>query len=236
MGLLYGKGDFTRTLEITTRCGQDADCNPSSSGGILGTVLGFDKIPAYWKMGLNEAEKIDFKYTTMSLEDVYEIGFKHALQNIEKNGGKIQGDNIIIPIQQPTPVKFEKSFPGLYPVAKIPVQWSDDGDEIKFEFEGTGFVLRGETARWGSESGYAFKTELYVDDKLVESPVLPASYTTRRYELCWKYDLPKAKHRVRLKILNPSKQEQLRVGEAIVYSDELIEGSKVNEEAAKKVF
>jgi hypothetical protein len=27
IGLLYGKGDFTKTIEITTRCGQDADCN-----------------------------------------------------------------------------------------------------------------------------------------------------------------------------------------------------------------
>ena len=68
IGLLYGGGDFTKTLEITTRCGQDADCNPSTAGGILGTVLGYDKIPAYWKMGLKEAEDIDFKYTTMSLE------------------------------------------------------------------------------------------------------------------------------------------------------------------------
>ena len=35
VGLLYGGGDFTRTLQITTRCGQDADCNPSTVGGIL---------------------------------------------------------------------------------------------------------------------------------------------------------------------------------------------------------
>ena len=94
IGLLYGQKDFTKTLEITTRCGQDADCNPSTAGGILGTILGYDKIPAYWKMGLKEAEGIDFKYTTMILNDVYEIGFKHALQNIERNGGKINGDNI----------------------------------------------------------------------------------------------------------------------------------------------
>ena len=26
LGLLYGEGDFERTLEITTRCGQDSDC------------------------------------------------------------------------------------------------------------------------------------------------------------------------------------------------------------------
>ncbi len=228
LGLLYGQKDFTRTLEITTRCGQDADCNPSTAGGILGTILGYDKIPAYWKMGLKEAEGIDFKYTTMSLAAVYEIGFKHALQNIERNGGKINGDNITIKLQQPSTVKFEKSFDGVYPVAKIPITWSASKDEISFDFEGTGFVIKGETARWGSGSSYVFNTELYVDDKLVESPKLPASYTTRRYELCWKYDLPKGKHTVRLKILNPSKDEEFNSSEAIIYSDRLIDGMKAN--------
>ena len=236
LGLLYGEKDFTKTLEITTRCGQDADCNPSTAGGILGTILGYDKIPAYWKMGLKEAESIEFKYTTMSLAGVYEIGLKHALQNIKRNGGKISADNIGIKVQQPATVKFEKSFEGIFPIAKIPVTWSANKDEISFDFEGTGFVIQGETARWGSESGYVFNTELYVDDKLIESPNLPASYTTRRYELCWKYDLPKEKHTVRLKILNPSKDEEFNSSEAIIYSDKLSEGIKVNEEAAKKSF
>jgi len=236
LGLLYGKKDFTKTLEITTRCGQDADCNPSTTGGILGTILGYDKIPAYWKMGLKEAEGINFKYTTMSLAAVYEIGFKHALQNVERNEGKIRGDNIVIKVQRPVTVKFEKSFDAVYPIAKVPVTWSANKDEISFEFEGTGFVIAGETARWGSESSYVFNTELYVDDKLVESPKLPASYTTRRYELCWKYDLPKGKHAVRLKILNPSHDNEFNSSEALIYSDKLISGMKVNEEAAKKSF
>ncbi len=46
-GLLYGDKDYTKTLEITARCGQDADCNPSTVGGILGALLGYDKIPTY---------------------------------------------------------------------------------------------------------------------------------------------------------------------------------------------
>jgi len=236
LGLLYGQKDFTKTLELTTRCGQDADCNPSTAGGILGTILGYDKIPAYWKMGLKDAEGIDFKYTTMSLAAVYEIGFKHALQNIERNGGKINGQNLTIMVQQPVAVKFEKSFQGVYPIAKIPVVWSDKKDEISFDFEGTGFVIKGETARWGSESSYVFNTELYVDNNLVESPKLPASYTTRRYELCWKYDLPKGKHTVKLKILNPSKDEKFNSSEALIYSDKLIDGIKANEAAARKSF
>lgn len=234
IGLLYGQKDFTKTLEITTRCGQDADCNPSTAGGVLGTILGYDKIPAYWKMGLKEAEDIDFKYTTMSLADVYDIGYRHALKNIERNGGEVDNELVSILIQNPVPVKFEKSFEGVFPIAKIPVNWSADKQEASFEFEGTAFVLQGESAKWGSTTSFVFNTELYVDGKLIESPALPASYTTRRYELCWKYDLPKGKHRVQLKILNSSGGEKITVGDAIIYSDHANDGIKTNEEAAKK--
>ena len=228
IGLLYGQKDFTKTLEITTRCGQDADCNPSTAGGVLGTVLGYDKIPAYWKLGLKEAEDIDFKYTTMSLNKVYETGLKHALENIKRNGGAISGENITIKIQQPKAVAFEQSFTGVYPVAKIPVKWNDAKDEISFDFEGTGFVIKGETADWGSDKDFVFNTELYVDGNKIESPQLPASYTTRRYELCWKYDLPKAKHSVRLKILNPSTEYHFHSSDAIVYSDKPVKGIDAN--------
>jgi len=235
IGLLYGQGDFTKTLEITTRCGQDADCNPSTAAGVLGTVVGYDKIPGYWKMGLKEAESIDFKYTTMSLDDVYEIGFRHALNNIQKNGGTVNAETLLIKSQEPVAVKFERSFPGLYPFDKIPAKWSTGKDEISFDFEGTGFVLRGESAKWGSSSEYIFNTELYIDGKLVESPQLPTSYTTRRFEICWKYDLPKAKHSIRLKILNPSAEKELKIYEAIVYSDKPVNGIMANEQASQKV-
>jgi hypothetical protein len=234
LGLLYGGGDFGKTLQITTRCGQDADCNPSTAGGILGTVLGYDKIPTYWKMGLTAIEDMDFKYTTMSLHDVYEIGYKHALENISRHGGSIQGSQIRILSEAPVVVRYEKSFPGLFPVAKIPVKWSAEKDAVNFDFEGIGFVLRGDAAPWGSESDFVFHTELYVDGTLVESPELPANYTTRRYELCWKYQLPKGKHQVTLKILNPGKDHELKVDDAIIYGDVPIRGMDLNGAGAGK--
>jgi ADP-ribosylglycohydrolase len=232
-GLLYGGKDFTKSLEIATRCGQDADCNPSTVGGILGALLGYDKIPAYWKQGLKESEDIDFKYTTMSLNDVYNISFKHALENIQRNGGTVDGDMVSIKTQLPVTVKFEKSFEGMYPVAKIPVQWNDKKDAISFSYEGTGFVVRGETAEWGSNTDFVFHTELYVDGKLIEKPELPASYTTRRYEICWNYDLPKGRHEVQLRILNTSDKYDINNVEAIYYTDKPIDGLKVNETADK---
>jgi hypothetical protein len=226
-GLLYGKGDFTRTMEITTRCGQDADCNPSTAGGILGTVMGYDHIPAYWKQGLKEAEDIKFKYTAISLNDVYDLGYKHALKNIEKNGGVIKGDNIMIPSQKPLAVKFEKSFPGLYPKEKKNVNWSDAKDEISFDYEGTGFVIRGETARWEDKSGDIIHAELYIDDKKTETFLLPVSFTTRRHELCWKYNLQQGKHSIRVKFLNPSPDHPVFNTEAIIYSDKRINKTSV---------
>jgi hypothetical protein len=228
IGLLYGEKDFTKTLEITTRCGQDADCNPSTAGGVLGTILGYDHIPTYWKMGLSEAEGIDFKYTTISLNKVYSIGMKHALENIKRNGGVVEGDNIQIKKQEPVRVKFEKSFEDVFPVAKIPVKWSDDKKEISFKFNGTGFVLKGEAVAKSGNQEFNFQTELYVDDKLVETPLLPVSFNKRRHELCWKYDLPKGNHSVRLKILNTNQQAEIQSGEALIYSDKPVNGLSAN--------
>ncbi len=219
LGLLYGNGDYTKTLEITTRAGQDADCNPSSAGGILGTVLGYDKIPAYWKMGLKEAEDIDFKYTTISLNKVYAIGFKHALANITRNGGKVTDDKVTIKVQSPATVALEQGFAGIYPILKKRVH-NDDIKTLDFDFEGTGFALKGEAFKKNSGAAdYVFEMEVYIDGKKTETVKLPTSYTTRRYDLCWKYSLPKQKHTVTLKVLNPDDQYAVRSSECIVFSD-----------------
>jgi hypothetical protein len=220
MALLYGNGDFSKTLDIAARAGQDADCNPSSAGGILGTILGYNKLPAYWRNGLNGAEDIDFKYTTISLNKVYAIGYKHALENIKQNGGHVADGKVYIATQQPKPVRYEKSFPGLYPVKKEVVELKN-GNQISFDFNGTGFILRGDTRNRNvnSTEEYEFKTEVYLDGKKMESQTLPTDFTTRRLELTWKYPLPKGKHSVLVKILNPNDRYIIRNLEYIVFSD-----------------
>src|SRR5690606_7114208 len=95
--------------------------NPSSAGGILGTMMGYSNIPQYWKMGLDEVEDINFQYTDMSLNKVYDISYKHALEMIKRNGGKVGENDVTISVQKPKTVRFEKSFDGLYPVEKVAV-------------------------------------------------------------------------------------------------------------------
>ena len=233
IGLLYGNGDFTKTMEITTRCGQDADCNPSSAAGILGTVMGYNKIPAYWKQGLSAIEDINFKYTTMSLNAAYKVGYKHALENIMANGGQTKNEEVVIRTQKPVPVRFEKSFDGIYPVSSENVKWNDAKDEASFEFDGTGFVIKGDASQWASQSDYVFQTELYIDGKMDSRIPLPVSFTKRRYELAWKYDLKPGKHKVMLKILNPSSTNRFRVDNVLIYSTSPNNGLKSNESAEK---
>jgi hypothetical protein len=221
LGLLYGEEDFSKTLEISTRAGQDADCNPSSAAGILGALLGYENIPAYWKMGLKEAEDINFKYTDISLSRVYDIGFKHALANIERNNGKIDGDNVTIALQQPTAVKFEQGFPGIHPVDAFDVEakW-DNANEYSFDFEGTGFIVSGEAGKNKDiKVDHVFKADMYIDGKKIETAKFPTNFTTRRYDLFWKYELPNARHRVTIRLLNPHKDFYFNYHEVIVLSD-----------------
>ena len=182
-------------------------------------MLGYKKIPAYWKMGLKDAENIDFKYTTMSLNKVYETSYRHALLNIERNGGKIIGDNVAIIVQAPKAVRFEQGFPRLYPTEK---KWLGKSDirELNFDFTGTGFAIRGtaEKKREGVND-YVFEAELYIDGEKMEAAKLPTNFTTRRHELFWKYGLPNKKHTVTLKVINPNDDYELNASDYISYSD-----------------
>lgn len=217
LGLLYGESDFTKTMEISTRAGQDSDCNPATAGGILGTILGYDKIPEQWTAGLSDAESLKFKYTNLSLLDVYEMGFDHALQNIQRNGGSVEGDKITIAVQQPMAVKLEQSFEGHYPKDKIGVH-QDLSSAYKLTFDGNGFVIRGRVNAEQRESDYVAKAELYIDGELVETIDLPAGFTTRRHELCWKYKLPERKHTIELRLRNPDPKNPVRIQDIIIYS------------------
>ena len=73
LGLLYGKGDFARTLEIATRSGQDSDCNPSSAAGVLGVMLGYSGIPDVWKSGYSRGRRHEVRLHGLLLPGDREI-------------------------------------------------------------------------------------------------------------------------------------------------------------------
>ena len=217
LGLLYGGGDFGKTLSIATRCGDDSDCNPASAGGILGTMLGYSGIPAYWKQGLDEVEGRDFKYTTMSLRDAYDLSLKHAIKIIERSGGDVTEQEVSIPIQAPSPVRMEAGFEGHHPVARIRLGQTLL-DEIQFDIEGVGFALTGEAVT-RSGKDHVFAVEMSIDGGAPETIALPTNRLIRKNTPFWKYQLPQGKHRVLLKVLNPTSEAEIALHDLIIYGD-----------------
>ena len=214
MGLLYGEGDFYKTMDISTRCGQDSDCNPASAAGILATIQGYSQIPEYWMKNLREVENLNFAYTDMSLNQTYQTSFKHALQMIKRNGGSISGDNITIVCQTPVPVRFEQAFEGMFPIGRQEIR-----KELRhlgsFTFEGTGIVFTGYIR---GAKNYVAQVEMYVDGKIIERAVLPTG-KNHRVDLFWKYQLPEGKHIVTFKWLNPDSNAQIHCNDALIYSN-----------------
>jgi hypothetical protein len=192
MGLLYGEGDPLKTLEISTRCGQDSDCNPSNALAVLGVIKGFSGLPAIMQDGVRAMGDSLFIYTTYSFNSAVSATYKYASDLIVKNGGGIKGKKVSIKPQTPVAQKLEVAFPDVVFDRYIPVfdkeswkfkgkwntnevtgrggesrkqsLWSDkQGDAIEIAFTGTGISIEG---NWYKDGG---KADVYVDGTLHRS-------------------------------------------------------------------
>jgi hypothetical protein len=113
MGLLYGKSDPDETIIISTRCGQDSDCNPSNAGGILFTTIGFKNLPDKFKSALNPEGK--FSHTPYNFPTLVEVSKKLVRQALKRQGGRMlknqEGKDVfIIPVRKPKPSKLEQCW------------------------------------------------------------------------------------------------------------------------------
>ncbi len=113
MGMLYGEGDMDKTIIISTRCGQDSDCNPANSGGVLATTIGFSKLPDKFKSALNPEGK--FSHTPYNFPTLIKVSEKIVRQAVRQAGGRIEKDAngrevFVIPVQKPKPGKLQQCW------------------------------------------------------------------------------------------------------------------------------
>jgi len=113
MGLLYGKGDPEETIIISTRCGQDSDCNPSNAGGIVFTTIGFEYLPDRFKSALNSEGK--FSHTPYNFPTLVRVCEELVSQAVKRAGGRVTKDAdgqevFAIPIRKPRPTKLEQCW------------------------------------------------------------------------------------------------------------------------------
>lgn len=103
MGLLYGDGDLLKTMEISTRCGQDSDCNPANAAGILCTAMGYDAIPDEFKSGIPAISGRKFAEVKYTFNDIAPVCLRFARENVLRAGGRVEtrdGKEVfLIPVQ-----------------------------------------------------------------------------------------------------------------------------------------
>lgn len=103
IALLYGAGDMQRTLEVGTRCGQDADCNPSNAAGVLGCMRGFDALDPQWTEGIEDIKDEKFSHTGYAFDDLVAHCADVAGDVVRRAGGRVEDAVYHVPVQAPHP-------------------------------------------------------------------------------------------------------------------------------------
>jgi hypothetical protein len=217
LGLLYGKGDFTETLKISTRCGQDSDCNPASALGVLGVVAGYKQIPDIYKSHIPKIADQKFRFTDFTFKTIVDSTVNRAISAVKANGGSVDGDKLVVKTQAPKAPKLDIWDDYGSPVERIDSadprwtwigEWSVDkarsggasraasqkGAEASVSFEGTGAILVGPYLPDGG------KADVYLDGKLHSTvDVYPDEKARKGGESVWHaFKLARGKHDLRL--------------------------------------
>jgi len=113
MGLLYGEGDIDKTIIVSTRCGQDSDCNPSNAGGILCTTIGFKNLPDKFTSALDPNGK--FSHTPYTFPKMIEVSAQLVRDAVKRQGGRVEKDAdgkevFVIAVENPKPSKLEQCW------------------------------------------------------------------------------------------------------------------------------
>jgi hypothetical protein len=257
MGLLYGEGDPAKTMEISTRCGQDSDCNPSNAMAVLGVIKGLSGLPSEYQEAVNAIGDSVFVNTSYSFNKAVEKTLEYAQKLAVENGGETSDKELKIKVQQPQSMPLEVAFPKLVFDKKISAfstegvqlkgkwvsytfinPWSkmevkdqarfsgNAGDEIIFNFEGTGVSLAG---NWVKDGG---KADVFIDGQFKRTIDCYFNFANQQHENMSMFhviNLPEGKHTIKLVVKGEKRPDSagtnVYVTEAIVFKT----ADKINE-------
>ena len=244
IGLLYGEGDINKTLEISTRCGQDSDCNPSNALAVLGIIKGFSAFPQEYREAIEKIGDKPFVHTNYSFNKAVERTADYAEKLIVENGGKVTENSYSIVLQEPVALPMEDAFPNLVYSKRAAIvdadkdscwtlkgNWQDAengyvkyseqaGDEITFTFEGTGASIEG----WWVKNGG--KADVYVDGifkRTIDCFYYYAKQEHRNINIFHILNLEEGKHTINIVVKGEKREESegcaIGVRGAVVYKN-----------------
>lgn len=257
MGLLYGDGDPAKTLEITVRCGQDSDCNPSNTMAVLGVIKGLSGFPAEYQEAVKAIGDSLFLNTSYSFNKAVDRTMEYAREIAVENGGRATDNKLIVKVQQPQPLALETSFPKLVFDRRVSAYSTGDW-QLKGQWADYSYfdiwsksVIKNQarySAKAGDEISFTFegtgvsivgnwlkeggKADVYVDGQFkrtIDCYFFFANQEHQSMNIYHIFNLAEGKHTVRLVVKGEKRPESLG---ANVYVSEAVvykTGNKTNE-------
>ena len=110
--LLYGNGDFGRTISIAVMDGDDTDCNAGNVGTIVGVFNGSKGIDKRWRKPVNDFVATSSVIGCLNINDIptlarYIVSLREKLEATNRSEKQIEDKSVDLPN-----VSFDFSLPG----------------------------------------------------------------------------------------------------------------------------
>jgi hypothetical protein len=130
LGLLYGEGDFSRTINITNRCGWDTDCNVGNVATIMGVVCGLEGIDyEKWRKPINDFLVCSSVMGSMNIMDI-----PYGASYIAKLAWAVAGEELPEPYRDSIENRIDSchfEFPGSTHAIRVRTEHSQAVPEVE---------------------------------------------------------------------------------------------------------
>ena len=184
LGLLYGEGDFSKTITITNMCGWDTDCNVGNVAAIMGVRCGLNGIDyGKWRKPVNDLVICSSVVGSLNIMDI-----PYGASYIAKLAYQIAGEEI----PEPFGPIFEKrmdschfEYPGSTHAIRVRTgkEMKNDNQTLEYELKNSE-----ETAYTGTHSLKVMAKPTIPGDKIfVYKKVyyVPEDFHDSRYDPCF---------------------------------------------------
>ncbi len=210
---------------------------------MLGVVLGYRGIPESWKSGIPAIADRKFSFTEFTFRTIVESTLQRAVALVGKNGGRLEGDRLLVKPQKPTAASLELWDDYGSPVERISAsdprwswkgEWavqsedrrgakrvtrttSEKGSEAAIGFDGIGAIVTGPYLATGG------KAEVILDGSRQGAvDVYPDEPGRKNGESVWHvFGLPRGRHTVRVVVTGEpyrgSKGSDVAIEDVVVF-------------------
>lgn len=164
LGLLYGEGDFKKSVLRAINCGDDTDCTAATVGALLGIVGGTKNIPEDWK------EYIGDKIITISIGLASTSGTPCPKTCTELTDRVINMIPVVINSQR----REYLHVSGIYPMREKRIMEYTDGEtDYGDEFANLAIDSPQNGLKLCNRNGYSYDFDLHYADVRVSYPDKP---------------------------------------------------------------